>query len=440
MILEHLYHRLFLGAVAFWSVTLVSTLVQDECNHEIVESMPDKMKFNTSLSFQPKQTHESLIEMINGAKKTLKIASFYWTLSADPEFVNDSMAEPGKRIMDAIVSATERGVKLEVILDHSNSKSMSNEADTKKLESLGVLKYLNMKQLLHGGVLHTKFLIADTETFYVGSSNFDWRSYTQIKEIGIAFTNCRVLAEDLDKIFRTYMLISDANQVPSTLPENLKTAINIDHPLNLKLNQFEADVFLAGSPPAFNGVKDWTGRTDDIDGLLTILNKAKKHIDISVMNYSPRTEFLWPKKFWPRIDNALRRAVSERNVRIRLLFSKWAHSKDDEIMWYRSLNDIQSPKLEGGGIFVKLFEVPADESQKKIPYARVKHDKYMVTDNGLYIGTSNWSPDYFINTCGVSVNIQPRDKSEPVPKGSIIDNMQELFERDFTSEFAHDLH
>lgn len=435
---KHTYQRLLLVVVTLLGVQSALTVTQDECKLEIAESMPDKMNFSTPLSFQPKLTHEALIELIVNAKSTLRIASFYWTLSAEPEFSNDPTTEPGKKIMDAIIAAAERGVNLQVILDKSNNKEMNNEADVKKLESIGVVRYLNMKQLLDGGVLHSKFLIADNKTFYIGSSNFDWRSYTQIKEIGVTSTDCSVLAEDLDKIFRTYMLISEANQVPSTLPEDLKTNINIDHPINLKLDQLNANLFLASSPPAFNGVNHWTGRTDDIDGLLQIIDRAEKYIDISVMNYSPRIEFVWPKKYWPRIDNALRRAATDRRVRVRLLFSDWSHSSRDSLMWYKSLNDIQSETLKGGGIFVKMFKVPTDDSQKNIPYARVKHDKYMVTDNGLYIGTSNWSADYFLNTCGVSVIIQPTEKNV-IPEGSIIRNMQELFERDFTSEFSHNL-
>lgn len=30
--------------------------------------------------------------------------------------------------------------------------------------------------------------------------------------------------------------------------------------------------------------------------------------------------------------------------------------------------------------------VPADESQARIPYARVNHNKYMVTERATYIG------------------------------------------------------
>ena len=36
---------------------------------------------------------------------------------------------------------------------------------------------MDMSSLLDstdGGILHTKFLIADRKTFYLGSANFDW--------------------------------------------------------------------------------------------------------------------------------------------------------------------------------------------------------------------------------------------------------------------------
>ena len=37
-------------------------------------------------------------------------------------------------------------------------------------------------------------------------------------------------------------------------------------------------------------------------------------------------------------------------------------------------------------VFQRLFVVPANPSQKLIPYARVNHNKYMVTDKIAYIG------------------------------------------------------
>lgn len=415
----------------------------ESCSYEIVESMPENMNFTQSIGSVPTPTHEALIRAIQQSRKSLRIASFYWTLTADNEFSGHPSTLPGKQIMDSLALAVKRGVNLEVILDYSNRKQMSNQADIETLKSLGSLKFLNMSQLVGAGVLHSKFLISDNKTFYVGSSNFDWRSYTQIKEIGIQFDDCENLAQDLDKIFQLYSYMADVDVVPDQLPPQFNTTINIGHKLKLKLDSQDADIFLTSSPPKFNGQKHWTGRTDDIDGLLSVIDSARHQIDISVMNYAARTEFIWPKKFWPRIDNALRRAAVERRVSVRLLFSDWSHTKDEEIMWYKSLNAIQSGTLRGGRIHVKMFKVPVfDEFEKSIPYARVKHDKYMVTENSLYIGTSNWSPDYFINTCGVGVVITPQEtegSSKKIPKLMMVRNMQNLFERDFSSEFAHEL-
>lgn len=226
---------------------------------------------------------------------------------------------PGQQIFDAIIkAASERKVKLEVVTD-SGSKLTSNIRELEALSKVGDVKFLNMTKLLKSGVLHTKFMIADSETFYLGSSNMDWRSYTQIKEMGVRVRNCFQLAVDLDKIFLTYQLMAASVNVPDKLPEEVWTDINMDHPFSMNLFNQESSVYLAASPPAFNGNKSWTGRTDDIDGLLQIIDRARKFIDISVMNYGARTEFVWPKKFWPRIDDALRRAASERKVQVRLL-------------------------------------------------------------------------------------------------------------------------
>lgn len=53
-------------------------------------------------------------------------------------------------------------------------------AHFKKLE----VRYINYSQLF-SGVQHTKILIGDQKSFYVGSSNLDWRALTEVKEIGL---------------------------------------------------------------------------------------------------------------------------------------------------------------------------------------------------------------------------------------------------------------
>ena len=38
----------------------------------------------------------------------------------------------------------------------------------------------DFEHLMHAGILHTKMWIADEAHVYIGSGNFDWRSYTQV--------------------------------------------------------------------------------------------------------------------------------------------------------------------------------------------------------------------------------------------------------------------
>lgn len=67
-------------------------------------------------------------------------------------------------------------------------------------------------------------------------------------------------------------------------------------------------------------------------------------------------------------------------------------------------------------VFVqKRFVVTSSEDQKKIPFARVNHNKYMVTDHTAYIGTSNWSGDYFTTTAGIGLVLHDEDDEPHVP-------------------------
>lgn len=86
----------------------------------------------------------------------------------------------------------------------------------------------------------------------------------------------------------------------------------------------------------------------------------------------------------------------------------------------------------------KRFIVPSTPDQDKIPYARVNHNKYMVTDHTAYIGTSNWSGDYFTTTAGVAFVFE--DHLRPVGGFNLTTDirkeLQEVFERDWNSPYA----
>lgn len=70
----------------------------------------------------------------------------------------------------------------------------------------------------------------------------------------------------------------------------------------------------------------------------------------------------------------------------------------------------------------------------------------MVTDHTAYIGTSNWSGDYFINTAGIGlVMTDPRRHEDEIhpdngtKTNSIRDDLESVFVRDWNSQYAVDL-
>ena len=62
-----------------------------------------------------------------------------------------------------------------------------------------------------------------------------------------------------------------------------------------------------------------------------------------------------------------------------------------------------------------------------IPYTRVNHAKFMVTDNKSYVGTSNWSADYFLNTGGMSWGIYNE---------AVRAKVEQVFDRDWNSQYT----
>lgn len=174
-------------------------------------------------------------------------------------------------------------------------------------------------------------------------------------------------------------------------------------------------------------------------------------------------------RYWPVIDDALRSAAIDRHVSVKLLISWWKHSRPSEDYFLRSLAAL-SNAYRGVDIEVvsrliyrsfqskfkwnkyknlslllfylpqKRFICPATDDQAQIPFGRVNHNKYMVTDNVAYIGTSNWSADYFITTAGIGlVMAENSNIGKNKTANTIRDDLASVFERDWTSAYAVNL-
>jgi hypothetical protein len=105
-------------------------------------------------------------------------------------------------------------------------------------------------------------------------------------------------------------------------------------------------------------------------------------------------------------------------VQVRLLASHWNYSSPQMWQYLASLNQLDN-------VEVRLYTVPSVPDE--FPYTRVNHAKYMVTDKATYIGTSNWTGDYFVYTGGVSVNSE---------NPAMIAQLQAVFDRDWNSPYS----
>ncbi|KAL0100165.1 hypothetical protein PUN28_019537 [Cardiocondyla obscurior] len=230
---------------------------------------------------------------------------------------------------------------------------------------------------------------------------------------------------------QVYWKLSEDGKVPATWPASLSTKININNPINFTYMDNKYKLFIASSPPPFSP----KGRSSDLDAIVHCIAKAEKFIYISVMDYFPLTIYTPQIKYWPTIDNALRAAAIERNVNVRLLISWWKHSRSSESYFLKSLQDLTHsyPKVK---IEVKRFIVPTDPHLNKIPFARVNHNKYMVTDLAAYIGTSNWSGDYFINTAGIGTVFETVGHQN---NDNIRQQLENIFHRDWFSDYSFPL-
>lgn len=399
----------------------------DVCSMALVESIPLYMGYNANASFGVplEEAWKGLIAM---ATQQLDVVSFYWTLTDSDIGVNCSAAIPGKEILAALEALPESNVSVRLLT--SKPSVHSNSSDLRGLQQKGVeVREVDFGRLTDG-VLHSKFWIVDRKHLFIGSPNMDWRAMTQVKELGVAIYNCSSLALDLEKIFTSYWDMGQPNStLPDPWPSKYDTNITKLRPLLVNKDNVSSQIYISGSPPAFCP----PSRTQDIDAILSIISQAQHYVDVAVMEYMPLIRFDKPEKYWPVLDDAIKAAAFERKVKFRMLISCGRNSPPDMLPYLQSLAALDSHSAQIS-IEIKLFIVPVG-NQTDIPYTRVNHNKYMVTDKVAYIGTSNWSGDYFTTTGGVGIVIS-QHAPHAIWERALQSQLKAAFDRDWKSEFA----
>ncbi|WP_426090068.1 phospholipase D-like domain-containing protein [Janthinobacterium sp. PSPC1-1] len=304
-------------------------------------------------------------ELFDSAKKEIVIAQFY------------AVSKPGtafEKVLASLTAAGQRGVKIRFLLDQKGV-GLSEAATIARIKAIPNLdlRLIDFNKITGNGIVHAKYLAVDGEVAYIGSQNFDWRSFEHIHETGLRITEPSMVSQ-VQAIFE-----QDWQAQALTSQGSRATVLNSKVvPANYAQN-----AFLLASPNAYNPA----GVGDSETGLPALLAEAKSEVRIQLLDYAPLS--YGPNRtrpYYAVIDNAVR-AAAQRGVKIKLMVSSW-NTEAPAIAYLKSLALV--PNVE-----IRIVTIPT-ASTGFIPFARVIHSKTMSIDGKLaWVGTSNWAGGYF---------------------------------------------
>jgi cardiolipin synthase len=158
-------------------------------------------------------------KMIDSAKSSIKISSPY--------------LRPPKSILDALERATKRGVDIQiqtrVELKGDTQADLYEEVNKESINAF--YKTTQIYEWKENSILHSKFLLVDSEKAMMGSVNLSRRSFIQDVE-NVYLINNPDVTKQMEKIFDSY--VQKSVQITKPLPRKLIPTLKI----NLLENQF----------------------------------------------------------------------------------------------------------------------------------------------------------------------------------------------------------
>jgi phosphatidylserine/phosphatidylglycerophosphate/cardiolipin synthase-like enzyme len=304
-------------------------------------------------------------ELFDAAKKEIVIAQFYVVSKPGTAF---------EKVLASLTAAGQRGVKIRFLLDQKGV-GLSEAATIARIKAIPNLdlRLIDFNKITGNGIVHAKYLAVDGQVAYIGSQNFDWRSFEHIHETGLRITEPAMVSQ-VQAIFE-----QDWQAQALTSQGSRATVLNSKVvPANYAQN-----AFLLASPNAYNPA----GVGDSETGLPALLAQAQSEVRIQLLDYAPLS--YGPNRtrpYYAVIDSAVR-AAAQRGVKIKLMVSAW-NTEAPAIAYLKSLALV--PNVE-----IRIVTIPA-ASTGFIPFARVIHSKTMSIDGKLaWVGTSNWAGGYF---------------------------------------------
>jgi phospholipase D3/4 len=427
----------------------------------LVESLPRGLEALRHPKVE--RTVDALVDLVDSARVSIDITALYWSLRPDPrdpemsawtvqELVGRYGADEGARLLDALRSAAARGIQIRIVQSPGfagDGPTESEEVAEEFPEYVEVRK-VDLDAWFGHGIMHQKILVVDGRACYVGSANMDWRSFTQVKELGVVVEDEPLLLADIEDWFTTWWDFA-ARQPGEPLPGQpvgpaTRARSSWDAPLRTTLNGVRGEAVLSGSPRELCVPP----RTEDAAVIAATILDATTSVCINVMDIAPINIYAhevagvstYPT-WWPMFTDAILTAVIQHGVTARLLVSEWAHTSPYVGPFLNALEATYAAArtrstVPTGHLDIRRFAVPgwqqtatATHPQAAFPgHTRVNHVKYVVTDRRVNIGTSNMTWDYFHGTAGTSINLTHRH---------LVEQLQELFDRDWNSHYARHL-
>jgi len=486
------------SSAIYWTETLSPS-------YQIIESIPvSHYALEPIPSSLP--THEAEINMLNGARSTIDVTAMYWNLLPlqDQTNCNETAGglsyetclalggDRGEAVYEAFEDAAERGVQIRFLLSYTTNETGSSSISrqvtdlTDKYDNVQY-KIWNAKDWYDGGIMHQKLWIVDNIHTYIGSSNMDWLSLAQVKEMGVVIWNSTSWGGESWDLFESWwnwssMIRRDeagnavsepgvltssyfsyihqrnltvpcwshyvngverceypTSMIPSHMPHN----INKPMPLTVTPSNSPSSFYLTSAPFETVGSdpRHGSARTFDLDGILHTIRTAKTYVKLSVMDFAPSNSF--DKLWWGSLNDAILSSIYAAGIDVQLLLSYWAHTEPGMVEYLDALeaqgqvckaNNVKCGKLE-----IKMFQIPGWNKTLDYPnttepidpvfptYSRVAHGKFVVTDNRVNVGTSNYQWSYFYQVAGCSLNTD----DEGIRQG-----VEDAFNRDWESSYS----